>query len=93
MIHQILSAYTTTGTSDVEAIPTDSNVRSWQCDSGTGDATVVIQVSADGNYWQDFFTLSPESGTPDGNTEMSSWSFVRASVTANTGTLNLSVNY
>ena len=60
--------------------------------TGSGAAASVdIEISGDNTNWKKLVTLSPIAGTPDGYADISPWPYVRARVTANTGTLNVNV--
>lgn len=60
--------------------------------TGSGAAASVdIEVSGDNTNWLKVATLTPITGTPDGFADISPWSYVRARVTANTGTLTVTV--
>lgn len=93
MLCSLLKSSSATGVASSISIPTDKTVRSWFVTSGTGAATVKIQVSHDGVNWLDYFSLSPSASLPDGYTENSAWNYVRANVTVNTGSVTLSVGY
>lgn len=57
--------------------------------AGSGAATVVIQVSNDGANWIDLGTITltlGTSATTDGFAALAAWAFVRANVTAISGT-------
>jgi len=80
-----------TGAGDIKNISPNRDKRSFMASVSTGSATVVIQVSNDGETWIDYVELTPTSTAPDGFSDVNSWPFVRANVTENAGTLTVTV--
>ena len=59
--------------------------------SSTGSATVSIEVSNDNVVWLSYITLSPIAGTPDGYADACPWSYIRANVTAVSGSVTVTM--
>ncbi len=90
--HMLMGTTQATGESDVEDVSPQQAYRSFMASvTGTGAAASVdIYVSTNKiSAWKKLITLSPINGTPDGFADLSPWPFVKAVVTANTGTLNV----
>jgi len=87
---KILDAATSTGAGDDFRSPSE---RSFQAvgftTAGSGSATVKIQVSNDNQNWIDLGTISLTLSTTvatDGFASSAAWAFVRANLTAISGT-------
>ena len=90
--HMLMSTTQSGVTSDVECVSPQQPYRCFMAEvSGTGAAASVdIYVSTNKtSAWKKLITLSPITGTPDGFADLSPWPFIKAVVTANTGTLNV----
>ena len=89
--HMVMASTQASLTSDVEDVSPQQAYRSFMASvSGSGGASSVdIYVSTNKTVWKKLVTLSPIAGTPDGFADLSPWPFVRAVVTANTGTLDV----
>lgn len=90
-LETLASAATSTGTIMPAAmVSPQMAMRSFMA-STTGTATVNIEVSNDNVVWMSYITLSPIAGTPDGFADACPWSYVRANVTAVTGSVTVTM--
>lgn len=80
-------------TSDPELVSPQNAYRAFQAHvTGSGaSASVDIEVSTNGTDWMKALTLTPKLGADDGCADLSPWPYVRAVVTRNNGTLNVTM--
>ena len=80
-------------TTKAELVSPQRPYRSFQATvTGTNAVAVVdIEVSVDGVSWMKALTLTTRTGVDDGMSDLSPWPYVRAVVTRNTGTLNVTM--
>jgi len=88
---KILNAATATGAGGTATLSTKDTTfqASGTTSTGSGAATVVIEVSDNGDDWLTLGTITLTLGTTstsDGFAAAASWAFVRANVTAISGT-------
>ena len=89
----VIDETNSTATTEAELVSPQNANRSFQATvTGSGAVAVVdIEVSTNGSSWMKALTLTPKSGADDGMCDFSPWPYVRAVVSRNTGTLNVTM--
>jgi hypothetical protein len=87
----LVNADAATGVKSSVTVNRDKVVKGFMASVSAGTATVIIQVSNDNVVFADLVTLSPTLATVASSVQTCPWPYVRANVTATTGSAVVTV--